>query len=58
MAVGVLVAAVWGGSILAGVAPTETGISWQGHLIGLVTGVVAAFLFRRRADGPRSGRAG
>ncbi|MEU6806245.1 rhomboid family intramembrane serine protease [Streptomyces neyagawaensis] len=46
--VGVLVAAIWGGAILGGIAPTETGISWQGHLIGLVTGVVAAFLFRRR----------
>lgn len=46
--VGVLVAAVWGGAILGGIAPTETGISWQGHLIGLVTGVVAAFVFRRR----------
>lgn len=51
VAVGVLVAAVWGGSILGGIAPTETGISWQGHLIGLVTGVVAAFLFRRRVPG-------
>ncbi|WP_200303975.1 rhomboid family intramembrane serine protease [Streptomyces adelaidensis] len=48
VAVGVLIAAVWGGSILGGLAPTQTGISWQGHLIGLVTGVVAAFLFRRR----------
>jgi membrane associated rhomboid family serine protease len=46
--VGVLVAAIWGGAILGGIAPTETGISWQGHLIGLVTGVAAAFLFRRR----------
>ncbi|MDC2950240.1 rhomboid family intramembrane serine protease [Streptomyces heilongjiangensis] len=46
--VGVLVAAIWGGAILGGIAPTAAGVSWQGHLIGLVTGVVAAFLFRRR----------
>lgn len=50
--VGVLIAAVWGGSILAGLAPTQSGVSWQGHLIGLVAGVTAAFLFRR----PRESR--
>ncbi|MFJ6930050.1 rhomboid family intramembrane serine protease [Streptomyces nigra] len=51
--VGVLVAAVWGGSMLAGLAPTQSGVSWQGHLVGLVVGVVAAFVLRRRDTGPR-----
>ncbi|MCT9082581.1 rhomboid family intramembrane serine protease [Streptomyces fulvoviolaceus] len=46
--VGLLVGAVWGGSILAGLAPTQTGVSWQAHLVGLVSGVAAAFWFRRR----------
>jgi membrane associated rhomboid family serine protease len=50
--VGLLVGAVWGGSILVGLAPTQTGVSWEGHLIGLVSGVAAAFLFRRRAATP------
>ncbi|MEU3790538.1 rhomboid family intramembrane serine protease [Streptomyces fructofermentans] len=50
--VGVLVAAVWGGTVLAGVAPTQTGVSWQAHLIGLAAGVAAAFLFRRPATAP------
>jgi membrane associated rhomboid family serine protease len=49
---GVLIAAIWGGSILAGLAPTQTGVSWQGHLLGLLAGVTAAFVFRRRAGGP------
>ncbi|MEU6525093.1 rhomboid family intramembrane serine protease [Streptomyces sp. NPDC046924] len=48
--VGVLVGAVWGGSILAGIAPGQTGVSWQGHLIGLLAGVAAAFLFRRAPE--------
>lgn len=50
---GVLVAAVYG-SLLWGVLPTDSGISWQGHLFGLIGGVVAAFAFRRprRPQGP------
>lgn len=45
--VGLIVAAVYG-SILWGVLPTTTGVSWQGHLFGLLGGVAAAFVFRRR----------
>ncbi|MEU9119623.1 rhomboid family intramembrane serine protease [Streptomyces sp. NPDC048506] len=46
LAVGVLY-----GSILWGALPTDSGISWQGHLFGLIGGVLAAFALRER---PRS----
>jgi membrane associated rhomboid family serine protease len=44
--IGVIIAAVYG-SLLWGVLPTDSGISWQGHLFGLTGGVAAAFFFRR-----------
>ncbi|MFS0692365.1 rhomboid family intramembrane serine protease [Streptomyces nitrosporeus] len=44
--VGLVVAAVYG-SLLWGVLPTGSGISWQAHLFGLLGGVLAAFVLRR-----------
>ena len=38
------VVALFYGSILWGVLPTEAGVSWQGHLFGLIGGIVAAFM--------------
>jgi membrane associated rhomboid family serine protease len=47
VALGAVVAVVYG-SILWGVLPDDTAVSWQGHLFGLAGGVLAAFVFRRR----------
>ncbi|MCI0384095.1 rhomboid family intramembrane serine protease [Streptomyces sp. CNQ085] len=46
--VGITVVLLYG-SILWGVLPTAQGVSWQGHLFGLIGGVLAAFWFRRSA---------
>ncbi|MGW1216216.1 rhomboid family intramembrane serine protease [Streptomyces sp. NPDC002499] len=47
--VGLVIGAIWGTSILLGLAPTQSGVSWQAHLIGLVSGVGTAFWLGRRA---------
>ncbi|MGJ0153561.1 rhomboid family intramembrane serine protease [Streptomyces sp. CH8.1] len=52
IAVAVGVAAVWGTTIVSGILPTDSGVSWQGHLCGLVAGVVTALCFRRPAPRP------
>ena len=49
IAIGALVAVIWGGALLAGLVPRE-GISWQGHLFGAVGGVVAARLLAKGRD--------
>ncbi|MEW1753567.1 rhomboid family intramembrane serine protease [Streptomyces angustmyceticus] len=45
--IGLVIGALYG-SILWGALPSDNGISWQGHLFGLIGGVVAAFVFRER----------
>ena len=49
IALGLVVLAVWGTTLLRGLVP-EDGISWQGHLFGAVGGVLAARLLHRRAE--------
>jgi len=54
IAIGLVLAVLWGGALLAGLEPRE-GISWQGHLFGAVGGVVAAAVLARPADRQRLG---
>jgi membrane associated rhomboid family serine protease len=48
IALGAVVLAVWGTTLLRGLVP-EDGISWQGHLFGAIGGVLAARMLHRRA---------
>ncbi len=54
LAVGALVAVVWGTTLLSGLVPHD-GISWQGHLFGGIGGLLAArVLSPTRAEKPSS----
>jgi membrane associated rhomboid family serine protease len=46
LAIGAVVAVIWGGALLGGLAPQD-GISWQGHLFGAIGGVIAARLLMK-----------
>jgi len=35
------------GSLFLGILPGQEGISWEGHLFGALSGILAAYLFRR-----------
>jgi membrane associated rhomboid family serine protease len=52
IAVGLLIGLLYGAQIFGEVTPGEQGISWQAHLFGLIGGVLAAVLFRRRRPRP------
>lgn len=49
IAVGVVVVALFGATLLGGLAPQD-GISWQGHLFGAIGGVLAARVLARGRD--------
>jgi membrane associated rhomboid family serine protease len=51
LAVALLVGLLYGWQI-SGVLPGDKDISWQGHLFGLLGGVIAAFLFRGKRPRP------
>ena len=36
------------GSMIWYALPIEKGISWEGHLSGLITGILFAFIFRKK----------
>jgi membrane associated rhomboid family serine protease len=51
MAVSLLVLFLYGGTLLFGMIPSlRSHVSWEGHLLGAVAGVVVAYLQHRPAD--------
>ncbi len=46
---GVVVLALWGGTLMTGLIPSQ-GISWQGHLFGALGGILAARLLHEAAS--------
>ncbi len=48
LALSILVAFLYGGTLLGGIMPWQTDISWDGHLFGAIAGVISAFLFNRK----------
>lgn len=55
--VAVVVAGVFGWVILSGILPTNTYVSWEGHLCGLASGVLAAIIVRDGRPSLREERA-
>ncbi|MEA2411754.1 MAG: hypothetical protein QOC77_2315 [Thermoleophilaceae bacterium] len=57
LGVGVFVVAIYGTTLLFGLAPRD-GISWQGHLFGGIGGIVAARVLDARGDRAARARSG
>ena len=45
IAVAIVVGVLFGGMVLRGITPVSSWVSWESHLLGLVVGVLAAFVF-------------
>jgi membrane associated rhomboid family serine protease len=54
VAVALLIGLLYGWQLVGVLPAVDSRVSWQGHLCGLVGGMVAAVIFRRRRPRPRA----
>ncbi|MBA7533231.1 hypothetical protein ES705_25466 [subsurface metagenome] len=55
MAISMLMAFLYG-SMVWGIFPLVESISWEGHLTGMVAGIVLAFYYRQYGPSPNFGK--
>ena len=48
MIISVVVAVLYGTTMLSGIVPWQTGVSWEGHLLGGVAGAFTAWLLVKK----------
>ena len=46
--ISVIVGFIYSGTLIKGVMPWQTNVSWEGHLFGAIAGVIAAWLYARK----------
>lgn len=46
LSVSAIVALLYGGSLVGGIMPFQKGVSWDGHLLGAIAGVLVAVMFQ------------
>jgi len=49
MVISVFVALFYGTTMLSGISPWQTGVSWEGHLLGGIAGALSAWILVKKA---------
>ncbi len=46
--IALLVLFLYGGALIQGIIPHRPGVSWEGHLFGAVSGIIVAYLYKKK----------